>query len=364
MKRIVAPLVSALMVMAITGCTRVAPDEIGVRTLNFGSDKGIVAQDYEPGFHRYVWPLDSWHRFPSTVQHLRFAKSLSRGPGEGLDTIQVTSADGDRVVVTAGVCFRIADNAAHQVLADSGAGERYRAVVANLAPDAARTVFGQLRTEDFYNPERREAARHAGADLLRERLRPRGLELVDLLVESIEFDHNYENLIRDKKIADQRAELEKAKARAAAEKGKVATLQAETTAKVQKVERETESKKLTITTETAVHAAAIKAEAEKFSAQHHAEADLYADQQRAAGQQLLLAAEAEGTRRMNAALTGDGSQNLVALEALSRLNLAEVVFPSGGFDWFNPREMARRIGAAEPTPPAAPPPAEAPEGKR
>ena len=330
-----------------TGCTRVKPDEIGVRTVNFGKNKGVVEQDYQPGYHRYLWPLDVWHRFPSTVQRVRFAKGSSEVLGQRDDPLQVTSADGDRVAVTAELVFRVADGAAHNVLKDSGPGERYSGVVRSLAQDSARVVFGRLKTEHFYDPQRREAARAEGVELLEARLRPRGMELVDFLVETMEFEPNYENLIRDKKIFDQRVELEKAKARAAAEKGKVSRIQAETTAKVQKIERENQSDILRINTESQVTVNTIKAEANKYAASRRAEADLYAEQKKAEGQKLMFKAEAEGTLRLNAALSGDGSQNLVALEALQSMNLSEVTFPSAGFDWFNPREMARRIGAGD-----------------
>jgi hypothetical protein len=327
------------------GCTRIKPDETGVRTLNFGKAKGVVEQDYAPGYHRYLWPLDTWHRFPSTVQRLRFAPWSTDGPVQREDALPVTSADGDRVAVTAEVVFRIADQAAHQVLKDSGRGDRYLGVVRDLAQDSARVVFGRLKTEHFYDPERRESARSEGIELLRTRLHLRGIELVDFLVETMEFEPNYENLIRDKKVADQRVELEKAKARAAAERGKVATIHAETTVKVQQIDRETQSAILRINTETAVQMNTLKAAANKYAAQRQADADLYAAQKAADGQRLLLAAEAEGTRRLNTALSGDGSQNLVVLEGLKKMNLSEVTFPSAGLDWLNPRAMARHLGA-------------------
>jgi len=351
-KRMKASLLQIVLVLFLgtlaTGCTRVKPDEIGVRTVNFGSDKGVVQTDYQPGYHRYLWPLDTWHRFPSTAQRLRFSKlGAEVSSVEREEALQVTSADGHRVAVTAEVFYRIADNKAHLVLKDSGPGDRYQGVVRSLAQDAARVVFGRLKTEAFYDPKQRESARLESFQVLRGRLQLPGIELIDFLVETVEFEPNYENLIRDKKIADQRVELEKAKARAAEEKGKVAKIQAETTAKVQKIERESEAQISQIKTETQVKADTIKAGANKYAANQRAEADLYAEQKKAEGQKLMLEAEAAGTLLLNAALTGDGSQNLVSLEALKKMNLSEVTFPSAGFDWFNPLEMARRIGAAE-----------------
>lgn len=341
-----------VVLLLAVGCTRIGPEETGVRSVNLGPNKGIVPKDFGPGYHRYLWPLDSWNRFPSAVQHMRFAP---RPPGPVVDGIvfaealQVTSADGDRVTMHADVFYRIADEAAHQVLQDSGPGDRYVGVVQTLAQDATRVVFGRLQTEDFYHQERRESARAEGVTLLQKRLGMRGIELIDLLVESLEFDPNYEKLIKEKKIADQRVELEKALARAAAQEGLVARIRVETTAKVQQVARELQSRMIEINAETDLLVTRLEAEAERYAVERRAEADLHFDRQKARGQEAILRAEAEGTRRLNEALAGEGGGNLVALEAVRHLNLTEVTFPSLGVDWLNPHEMARRIGA-EPTP--------------
>ena len=338
---------SATLMLAV-GCTRVGVEETGVRSVNLGPNKGIVTRDFGPGYHRYLWPLDSWNRFPSTVQHLRFAP---RPPGPVTERIvfaealQVTSADGDRVVLQADIFYRIADDAAYRVLQDSGPGDRFVGVVRTLAQDAARVVFGRLQTEDFYHQERRESARQEGAALLGERLGPRGIELIQLLVESLEFDPNYENLIKQKKVADQRVELEKALARAATQQGLVARIQVETEAKVKQVARELDALVVQLNADTDLRVVQLRAEAELYRAERGAEADLYFARQEARGQEAMLRAEAEGTRRLNEALAGDGGRNLVAMEALRHLNLVEVTFPSFGVDWLNPQEMAVRVGA-------------------
>jgi len=346
-RRIVFRLAAGYVLLVLAGCARIKPDEIGVRTLNLGAGKGIVPKDYEPGYHRFLWPLDSWHRFTSTVQSLAFARTGRRIPGAAASSgpLQVTSSDGDRVTIDAEIFFRIQDNAAHRVLQDSGPGDRYLDVVRSLSQDAARVVFGRLNTEDFYNEARREQAHQEAVELLRHRLDQRGVLLIDLLVQAMEFDANYENLIKQKKIADQRVELERAKARAAEEQGRVSKIQAETTVRVQRIERETEAQVTRLRTDANMQIAWLNAEAEKYAKQRHAEADLYMAEHLAQGQRLLRLAEADGTRRKNEALSGEGSRNLVALEALRTLNLADVTFPSMGYEWFNPFEMAERVGA-------------------
>ena len=335
-----------LAVIVASGCARIKPDEIGVRTMNFGGGEGIVAHDYGPGYHRFLWPLDSWQRFPSTVQHIRFAKDAGDAWAPQTEALQITSADGDKVVMTAEVFFRIAQGEAHRVLQDSGPGERYRDVVRVLAQDEAHVLFGRLRTEAFYNPASRDEARLEAVKLLRDRLQSRGIELVDLLVEGVEFDTNYETLIKQKKLADQRVLLEQAKGRAATERGKVAKIAAETTVKVQKIQRETESYMMLKGTELNMQMGALRAEAEKYATGLKADAELYKSQREADGTRLLKSADAEGSRRLNEALVGVGGRNLAALEAVRKLNVGDVTFPSSGYEWFNPYEMAMRLGAS------------------
>ena len=49
------------------------------------------------------------------------------------------------------------------------------------------------------------------------------------------------------------------------------------------------------------------------------------------------------------AVIGEGGRNLVALEAVKKLTVNDVTFPSVGYDWFNPYEMALRLGASAET---------------
>lgn len=332
------------MLLLLAGCTRINPDEIGVRSVNFGSKGGIVPKDYEPGYHRFLWPLDSWHRFPSTVQSLAFVKDGGRGSGPD-GPLQISSGDGDRVTIDAEVFFQIKPNHANRVLQDSGPGERYLDVVRGLSQDAARAVFGRIGTEQFYDQASRQQALDDATELLSQRLDERGIMLVDLLVSSVAFDSNYEKLIKQKKIADQRVELELAKSRAAEERGRVEKLRAETNVKVQKVDREKEARLTAMRTDTDMQIAAMRSEAQKYVSQRTADADLYHAHRVAEGKRLVGLAEADGSRRKNEALAGDGSRNLVALEALRNINLGDVSFPSIGYEWFNPFDMAGRVGA-------------------
>ena len=94
-------------------------------------------------------------------------------------------------------------------------------------------------------------------------------------------------------------------------------------------------------------AGSLKADADKYASGLNADAVLYKSQKEADGQRLTKEAEAEGTLRMNAALLGIGGRNLVALEAAKHLNLTDVSFPTTGGEWFNPHDMAMKLGASD-----------------
>ena len=51
--RFVFLMLVGISLTVLTGCTRIKPDEIGVRTINFGTGEGIMQEDYNPGFHRF-----------------------------------------------------------------------------------------------------------------------------------------------------------------------------------------------------------------------------------------------------------------------------------------------------------------------
>ncbi|NCC51676.1 MAG: hypothetical protein EOM20_10715 [Spartobacteria bacterium] len=337
--------VSGIMMAALlTSCTRIEPDQVGVRTKNLARGKGIVPRDQGPGFHRFLWPMDSWHRFPSTVQRVHFGRTTGRPDVITYDAIDLTSADGDRVVLSAEALFRITENEAHRVLQDSGYGTRYLEVAAGLAQDAARALFGRLHTEEFYDVDQREAARREVRKLLGERLAARHMTLVDFLVERIEFSPDYESLIRAKKVADQKVELEKAKSRAAEERGKVTLVRTRTDTRLQALQKEADIDMMKARTEYELKMAGLQAEANKYAAERAADGHQYEGVKKAESIRLAKTAEAESIRLMNEALEGDGARNLVARETVKGLNMPDMMIASDGYPWLSPRKMALRLG--------------------
>ena len=89
---------------------------VGVRTQEYGvfGKKGIVPEDFGPGWHRDFGPIDSWTFFDSTVQTLEMTRIEDQGSQRGRDDVQVQSADGYAVSVDVTVKYRIQQGKAYK----------------------------------------------------------------------------------------------------------------------------------------------------------------------------------------------------------------------------------------------------------
>ncbi|HEY3447678.1 MAG TPA: SPFH domain-containing protein [Myxococcales bacterium] len=323
-----------LLALLLGGVVRIRPDEVGVRTDNFG--RGIVPQDFGPGWHLNVPLLHTWNVFPSRTRRLEMTKDPRRRSALGGEALLVQSSDGDRVMLDIDLFFRIKAGTAHLLLQDSGVGDGHVRVISSLARDRLRAVFGTLKTEQFYDPVARQQKCEEALGSMRRALEPRFIEIVEVLNQDVEFEPKYEQKIKDKKLADQNVELSKAQMRAAVERAKVANVTIETTRQVRLLEANAEAE-----------AARVEATARKYAAEKKGEADLYRDQQQAKGDLLVAQAEARVKQEKTRALMGTGGSNLAALEAVKNLKVDSITFPTGGRDWFDVHEMAARLGARQ-----------------
>jgi regulator of protease activity HflC (stomatin/prohibitin superfamily) len=337
MRFVIIALVVFLVALVAGSLIRIGPDEIGVRSDNFGfSGRGIVQRDFGPGWHLNLPVVHTWTVFPGRVRRMELTKDPRHRSPIGRDALLVQSNDGDRVMLDVALYYRITPGRAHRLLQDSGAADAHVPILESLTRDSLRAAFGKLGTEQFYDPAMRHDGTAKALVALREALAPRHLEMVEIMIEDIEFDPKYEQKIKDKKLNDQKVELSKAQARAAAEGAKVAAIRITTERQVKLIK-----------TEATAEAAAIRAEAEKAASARRAETDLYRQRHVAKGILARTAAEADVKRAKTRALVGSGGANLAALEAVKRLKIDSITFPTAGRDWFDVREMASRLGARE-----------------
>jgi regulator of protease activity HflC (stomatin/prohibitin superfamily) len=319
---------------------------VGVRVQQYGflGEKGLVTEDFGPGWHRDFGPIDNWQIFDSTVQTLEMTRDPGRGSRRGRDDVQVQSADGYSVSVDVTVKYRIEPGKAHQLYQDTGGGTAYERIVRNESEQACIAVFGSMETEDFYDPTKRREAASQAHDQLQVSLKDNFVNVVDLLIRDVQFDKDYERKIQSKKLADQEVEVQRSQEKATQMRGKTQVIEAETErlVKIIQEERQAEIKRMQAQTDREI--AKIVAEYNKYAQQKRADADAYAAKKIAEGTLQVKQAEAEGERLRNRAMMGVGGSTLVALEAARNLSLGHVVVSTVETDLLDVEAMIRKLG--------------------
>ena len=322
--------------------------KVGVRTNEYAlfGEKGVVKQDFASGWHRDIGLFDTWTLFDSTVQTLEMTRDPARGSVRGQDDVKVRSADGYAVSVDVTVKYRISAGQAHKLYQNTGGGEKYKSIVRNQSQKTCIEIFGEMSTEDFYNPLSRRTKADNVKTLLAENLQNNYVEVIDVLIRDVQFDPEYENKIRRKKLADQEVELNKSMGAAAQMRGKTEVIVAETERKVKIITKEKEAELVRMEAETDRKIATITAEAKKYADQKRADADIVVARKGAEGLLLVKNAEAEGERLRNRAMMGVGGSTLVALEAARNLNLADLTISTIDVDLLDLDAMADKLGAS------------------
>ncbi|MCK5707940.1 MAG: hypothetical protein KAI43_09820 [Candidatus Aureabacteria bacterium] len=329
---------------------------IGVRTNNLGilGKKGIVSETFNAGYHRSFLFLDSWNLFDATAQTLELSriqyfeanksailyKSLSRNTQarESKEQIRLTTSEGYNVDVDVTAKYQIKKDEAYQLLQELGGENKYKQIVKNIVLDNCRQIFGAMTAEDFYNPEIKKLKISKVEKLLKVELAKRHVILIDLLIRDVAFDPNYEEKIREKKLADQDIILNQSKAAATLQRGVTDKITAETAALVKIKIQEQEATMAEIEAKTNEAVAKITADYMKYVTEKESDADLYAAKKRADGQLLIKKSEAEGERLLNQALANLGGSRLVALEAARNLRLKNFILSS---KQFNPLDLKK-----------------------
>lgn len=316
--------------------------QVGVRTQQLAllGSKGVVPEDAGPGWHRNFWFMDRWDLFDSTVQ--TFAMNRKNG-----NMFTLKSQDGYTLALDVTVKYRIQPGKAYLVRQNLGRGDLYKNVFENLARDVCRSAFGTMRTEAFYQPERREKETQKAKEALQARLlqEDANIEVIDILIRDIRFDEQYERKIKDKKLADQDVEVNRSKALAAEQAGRTRKVLAETEAMVMEIQQKLQAQLTRMRAATHRRVEKIVADAARFRTEKRADADAYAAKKKADGDLLIQQAEAQGEHLRNQALRGEGAEVLVALEAARNLKLGPVTFSSLRWDMLDIDEVVTKLGA-------------------
>lgn len=291
--------------------------EIGVRTAKMAlfETKGVQKQLYPPGSTSFFAPIvNDWHTYDVALQNLEMTRATGSGDRQADDSLRFKTIDGNDISVNVTVAWRIDPTRAWYVL--QFVGEDNDAVKERLVRPVARTIIrdtlNSLASEQFYDAEARFKKASEAKERLGLVLGPEGVTIEQVLLGEHSFNQNYEQIIRDKKVAEQNASRLRSEAEAAREQ----------------VLRDLEVKKGEVqqTVEKA------KGDAQR----KHIESDgLYYEKEKQA--QALVSeaqASAEGLKAKAKALSGSGGSAQVKLKVAKALKGKPIVFlpASSGMD--------------------------------
>ncbi len=299
----VACVVAAGCVPRTTGET-----EVGVRTIKVGifAKKGVEDKVYAPGSTYIFLPfVNDWNTFDTKLQNLEMTYSSASGDRKARDELLFKTIDGNDIGLDVIIAYRIDPTKAPYILQYVARDNRTlrEKVVRTVARSKPRDIFGELKTEDFYVAEKREAKAQSAKEALQKILGPMGIIVERVLTKDYRFNPEYQKAIEDKKIADQRVEKNRSAQHAVLEeyKRKLEEAKGEVNKMVANVDGEYRRDKI--------------------------EADAYFEKQSLLAQAIKAegVADAEGIRQMNRALTGSGGEALVKLRIAEALQGKKII---------------------------------------
>lgn len=299
----------AVVLASVSGCTchSTSANEVGVLTRKvapFG-EKGVQKEPYPSGGTYFFAPfITDWNTFETKLQNLRMTKDTN-------DDVEFKTVDGNDISIDVIVAWRIKQDMTPHLLMK--VGESTTDIEDRLVRPSVRAyvrdALNKLKSEEFYEADRRFKAAEEGRQLLIAALESEGVIVEQVILGEHRFNPEYEAVIRDKKLAEQNAEKMKSEALAAAEaskrnleaaKGQVAQQIAQVSGKL----------------------AQVKLDADSTLVQNQNEAEAILIEARA---------NAQAIEKRNQALAGAGGKTMVKLKIAEALQGKRIVLvPSKG----------------------------------
>ena len=283
----------ALPIIVLRTCalTYVAPDEVGLRQISFGPQKGLRKELVRPGYRREISGYERVHTLPRDLRVVEFTNAPTEGSGEHrvLPAINCPTVDGYPVSIDVSVLYRVANP--YLVVSRFGFGKAYEdSVVIRFTDPGVKHHLGELRAEEFYRDARLVKVAHLKRELAA-RFAENGLHLTDVVVRQYDYPATFQKLTEQKKIQDQSVLANRALAK-----------QAEVQTRLNQIASEGQNLVNLKTAEFQAQITEINAQKDLYERQKHAEADL-----------LVKSAEATGSEQINRAMEGAGSEKLLRL---------------------------------------------------
>jgi len=336
-----------ILLLLTAGCVSrsTGETEVGVLVCKLAigcAGKGVQAQTYPPGSTNLFAPfIRDFYRFDSKVQNLEMVANPTRGDRTERDDLRFKTTDGNDISMDVTVVWQIDPQRAPELLQKVGVSteEVKEKLVRPMARTHVRDVLNELDSESVYNSDKRFQKAEEARTLLTQVLSPFGVLVQQVILHEHRFNPEYEQVIHDRKLAEQRAEQLKSEAEAAS----------------QEANRNLESARGKVAADIA------SAQGKLKQAMLAADAAYYAQQQNAEALLAERTAKAKAISKRNEALRGSGVRAIVKLkiaEALEGKSILLVPVGSAG-SAFNKLDVNKLVDSfvsdqAAATPAAAP----------
>lgn len=311
-----------LMVIGVSllssGCTfwyKTSSTEIGVKVNRMNSllGKDSVKSKIAESSRMHIWMpfVNDFYVFDTSIQSIEMTLNPRTGDLNVRDDLLFKTIDGNDISLDVAIQYRIVASKAPYILqrvARNNKELKFK-VVRAIARSIPRDIFGELKTEEFYEQAKRQLKAEDVKKKLNQILEPYGVIVENVLPRDYRFNPAYQKAIEDKKIADQLVEKNRSNAKATKE---------EYTKKLEQIKGDVN--KLV---------AGANGEYEKAKL----EADAYYDQQKTIASAISFEgrAEAQAIREKNRALKAAGGEVLVKLEIAKALKGKKImVIPTSG----------------------------------
>ncbi len=312
---------SVIFLSALLGCTATTEStEVGVRTQLVGPSRGVEPEYYPPGgTYFFLRALSDFKTFDVGVQNLAMLR-------ENGDALRFKTVDGNDVWVDATIAWSLDPKQAPYMMQFVGGStqEVQDKIVRPVARSMVRDVLNRLTSEEYYSSDRRFIAAEEARTQLAAVLGNEGILINQVLLGEHKFNEEYEQLIRDKKVAEQEAER----------------LVSETESEVESKRRELEQ----LSGEIDQSKALTTGDSEKRK--RDADAIRYENEQDAVAIKLEAKAKSDGLRERAAAMSGAGGKSMVKLKVADALKGKKIIFiPAGGGMDLRATDMNAFLGA-------------------
>ncbi len=302
------------LLLAGVGCTATTGStEVGVRVAKVGllGTRGVVSEVYAPGStYFFLRPFSDWYVFDTAIRNLVMVREHNDGDRQSDDSLRFKTIDGNDVSVNVTVAWRIERDKAAYLLEHVGSDtkEVENKLVRPVSRALIRDVLNQLSSEEYYQANRRFEMAEEAKERLNLVFAQEGVRIEQVLLGEHKFNDEYEQIIRDKKVAEQEGER----------------LVSETEAAGEEMKRDLEKAKGGVS--KAVEEGLGRSQKRKLEA----DAIYFERQQQAEAILAEKRAKAEGLRKRAEALAGSGGKTMVKLAIARALQGKEIVFLPAG----------------------------------